>query len=548
MPMLLALVALPQQAEYAVTVAPPSERRVDVVAQLRQLPPGELVVRMPRQYAFVALPGPRFSRVPQARAGGREIEIDRTDPYEWRLIKGDAREVELSYGIALTHRDVPEVAERDAYEHPYIEADHGMLTTGAVFALLDDPKQLRVRFSLPDAWPVFAPWHATAPGEFEPANRHALEDSIVAFGAWKSRTVEVGGARVETLFAPSELEFEPLAAPLIEDIARAELELFGVRPFEHFLFLFTPSNTRGFAGSAKQGALVLSVMHGLPASAAAPNIAHLCAHEFFHTWASSRYDAPDELRFLNEGFTDYFAHLVVAQTGAGGWEEFAESLARRVLTYEEAARSTRASLVGAGGEPFFTSREAYDQIYSGGLALAAWMDLALRAREPRTDLAAWLREFNNDARWERGGRTPTLDDFLALVEKRLGPAAATRTRSLVTSTEPVDFVRAWSELGCKVERTSAPAKAELRANLEGARIVDLDPQSLGARLGLRAGDELLEVNGVRAIDAATIHRAFATPLEGRVRLRWRRGAQELGVDEPLPVETKLRLDSAPWRS
>ncbi len=149
---------------------------------------------------------------------------------------------------------------------------------------------------------------------------------------------------------------------------------------------------------------------------------------------------------------------------------------------------------------------------------------------------------------DMGSGFANVNNIVALVEKRLGPAAATRTRSLVTSTEPVDFVRAWSELGCKVERTSAPAKAELRANLEGARIVDLDPQSLGARLGLRAGDELLEVNGVQAVDAATIHRAFATPLEGRVRLRWRRGAQELDVDAPLPVETKLRLESAPWRS
>lgn len=447
--------------DYTLRIEDPTERRVLGRAHVTGLSATAttLDVHMPERYAFIQFPEPLLEGPIEALAGDTSLEIERIEPYRWRIVTNGATAIDLRWRVPLTHRDVPEVKERDSYEHPYLAGDHGMLVCGAVFVT---PRvadfDARVRFELPEDWPVLAPWPEVEPGSFAPASSRDLHDGLIALGAWRASEVSLGGARVRIAFAPSEAEFAPLAAPLVERIVSAELALFGTQPFDEFLILFTPCDVRGFAGSAKRGSMVLGFQHDLPKDVLTSHIGHLVAHEFFHTWASSRYDAPDELRFVNEGFTDYFAYLVLARAGVTSWTEFAQTLGQSLNKYEAGARATKLSLVDAGGPQFFASRDAYSQVYSGGLALAAACDAAIRAREGDADLATALRLFNNDARWDDRAARPALADFTAAIGQLAGEAFAADVERVIHA-PLVDFVALLRARGCAIEAPPAPAPA-----------------------------------------------------------------------------------------
>jgi predicted metalloprotease with PDZ domain len=548
MPVMLLSLALHAEptVEYRVTLADPAARRIEVVAEVRGLEAGDLRLEMPRGFTYLEPRRPLLDGPIRARVAGAEVAVDARGTHSWLARTGGADEVELAYSVPLEHRALPEIGERDAYEHPYVEHDHGLLTGASMFLVPAPAADATVRFEVPESWPVRCPWNETSPGVFAPTSMHALLDGMVALGHWRPRELAVGGARVTTLFAPSEASLEALAGPAIDAIVGHELELFGVRPFERYLFLFTPSDVRGFAGAAKQGAMVLTAMAEMPREELAPGIAHLVAHELFHTWASSRYDAPDELRFLSEGFTDYFAHVVAARVGATAPERVAETLGESVRLYERAARATGLSLVEAGGPAFFRSQDAYQQIYSGGLLVAAACEVALRRVDEPTDLVAFLRELNNDPRWSRA-KAPALGDVVALLARRAGQGFAERVRELVQRRGAVDFVAELAQLGCVVERSSVPASTELRARVEGTKVVDIDPESALYELGLRPGDVVLEANGVTPTSRAETFRAFDAPRDGRVRARLRRGSGEVAIDQPIPMTTQVSFEAQSWR-
>ena len=83
------------------------------------------------------------------------------------------------------------------------------------------------------------------------------------------------------------------------------------------------------AGSPKTCSMTLNVEPRL-ALAAGKHLSHLIAHEFFHTWGAGRVALPDEMRWITEGFTDYYAYLVSARLGLNTWEEFAETLGEKM--------------------------------------------------------------------------------------------------------------------------------------------------------------------------------------------------------------------------
>jgi hypothetical protein len=123
----------------------PAARRVQVHAVFRGLDPGQERLPLPEPL----LDGP-------VRATSGELEVERVAPYAWSVEKGDARELELDFTVALTHRDVPEVAERDAYEHPYVAADVRdlrRLRRGENELVIDEPARSESKLAV-DA----APW------------------------------------------------------------------------------------------------------------------------------------------------------------------------------------------------------------------------------------------------------------------------------------------------------------------------------------------------------------------------------------------------------
>jgi predicted metalloprotease with PDZ domain len=535
------------RADYTIRVSDPASRRATVAVELFDLPAGlsEVEFTLPERFAFTTFPEGQVVDPWIVVVGDRPSEVERVRPFAWKVPCAPGKPLAIVYNAPLDLRTHPLVTERGDYEMPYVAEDHALLSGGALLAAPTlDGVQFRVRFETPEGWAVHTPWPQPEPGVHTPRTALDLQNTVLALGAWTVRETTADGARAVALFAPSEVRLLDEVAPLVRDIFAREIELFGGAPLERYLFVFTPSRVRGFAGSAKQGSMVLSVGANLPTTSAKPAAAHLIAHEFFHTWGAARYACPDELRFFNEGFTDYFAYEVTRRIGATSEAEFVSEIGEKLAKYERAAAATKVSLVEASGARFFEGGAAYDQVYAGGLVIAALCEKAIKssatAEAPARTLEQFLRAFNNDKEWSLDGAAPTLADFFRRLAEYTGDEFATAARALVETPE-ADLAAALLSAGCKVERTSTPAPLELRANFDGLRLVDLDPTCAAALVGLRAGDKLIEVNGVKVEKSADCGAAFAKPVESRLRITFERDGAEQRIDAALPTVERVEF-------
>lgn len=540
--------------EYLVTLADPATKLVEVEARFQGLAtaPEELVLTLPEGFAFVKLPEPLLDGPVRAiAANGRELELARTSPYAWTLKRDGADDVTLAWRVPMRFHDVPEIAERDAFEYPYVADDHAFLATAALLITprLETPPRSLVRFVAPQDWSVVCPWPRTQDGWYAPESHGDLANDLIGLGNWSTRAVDAGGMRIEVAFAPGQDALEKLAGPAIEKIVQAEVLLFGRKPRDRYLFLFiAPKPVQGFwfAGSPKSGSMTLQVCGDTTQPMALEMLSHLVAHEFHHTWATAGCALPDELRFVNEGFTDWFAHQVPARLGLVTWERFAALLGEKLDAYARSASAAGASLADAGGPKFFEGGPAYTAVYSGGLIVAALLDLELRRAGKADGLDGFQRRFVNDERWWGRESGPKLDDFLAQVEAETSKAVRERIEHCLRAPTGFDAVAELVASGASI--TSSESPRSLRANFDGARITAIDTTSEAYALGLRDGDELLAVNAIEVFDAAAIQRAWRAPLEEGVVVEIERNGEKLELRaKPQPAPKLTQVDPTPWR-
>ncbi len=447
---------VPARVSYHVRVIAGDAPSVEVEAEMSGLPAGMRTMRlgMNSRYAFIMPEAALLTGEPSLSDGaGNAIAMRADGPFDWKAEIDGARDLRLRYSLPLTHHGLPGVAGRDEYEHPFLTANHGMLATGAVFiAPLNAGRlELSVRFEAPTGWPVLCPWEEIEPGLFSPEDVAAMREDLVALGAWTLIETERGGCRVQIAVAPGQPRVEQVAAPFVAQIVETELALFGMRPHARYLFLFHAGRPNFFAGSPKTGSMTLQLSADPQRPFSLADLSRLVAHEFHHTWVHGLYVPPDELRFFNEGFTDYYAHLVSARLGVINRRAFAGDLAERMAWLARNPLSGELSLAEAGGPVFFEDKDANDLVYHGGLLLASLLDLEIRRRHPDRDLDRFMRDFNNDPRWG-WDLAPRLEDFLAAVSRDTDAQFAARCETWIREPWSLDPVTAFAAAGVVVER------------------------------------------------------------------------------------------------
>jgi predicted metalloprotease with PDZ domain len=472
-------------ASYLVRIEDPTAGRVKVEFTLTDLGPGHepLVVSLPRRFAFVELDAPLLEGEVQALdEDGGERAVEPIDPFRWSVERAGAKSLHFSITVPLHHRDLPEVIEhRDSYEFPYLAADHGMLVAGA---MLPSPEFLlshclqshcRVRFELPEGWAVRCPWPEVTDGVFEPPTRASLHNDLIAIGKWEERVVEANGCSVTVVVAPGQEGLMEAVGSLIEQIVRAEIELFGRRPREKYLFLFgrpdppLSPDERGLSlgGSPKSGSMTLMLRGPVAAARRGSHLGHLIAHEFHHTWVHPSIETPGGLRFVGEGFTDYYAYLLLAREGLSSWDSFAATIAEKLGAYCRNPVREELSLLEAGGPCFFEGKGAYSLTYDGGLLFAALLDRMIRAPDEEIgeeidedigevageerSLDEAMRAFRNDPRWAEGGTAPTVENFFESLAGFLSAEEVAHLRELAGRRGEIDFLGELRATGAEIE-------------------------------------------------------------------------------------------------
>ncbi|MFH0946644.1 MAG: PDZ domain-containing protein [Planctomycetota bacterium] len=537
---------------YEVTIEDPAEQVAEIGLTVSGWPETQTGMRlvMEEGHTFTRLKEPLVEGPLRASAGTKSLRVNRLDPFTWQVETGGATELQVSYRVRLTHREIKEVGERDAYEFPYLDADHGMLTSWTLFAAPRDPLPVRARvvMNLPEGWRAVAPWPSDGPGAFLPEDGPSLLHDLIAVGFWHWHEVQVEEFTGTIAIAPGQDRLEQMVVEPIRQIIESELSLFGLPAEGKYLFLIGRPDIRGLAGSPKTRSMTLAVQP-TAVSMGVGALAHLIAHEFFHTWSAARFAAPDELRWFNEGFTDYYAYLVSARIGLLSWEEFAGRLGEAMQQCARNPSCGKLSLADAGGEVFFRQGDAYDLVYGGGLLVAAWLDRAIRGQGEGQTLDDFMRAFVNDQRWEKGERAPGIADFVETLGEFVDIDTADLAGELVRQPFAFDPVEMFAGLGVEIERTVTQAKLSLRANLDGTTVRDMDPSGVAARLGILPGDRLIEVNGEPVTGPDEVHRAWraAGAEDNHIRVELERAGKRITIDQPIPEELRFDVPADPWR-
>ena len=529
-----------QTAHYTFTVEDPAANQVEARLELGGLAAdaGPIALQMPQGFAYAQLPEPLLK-------GGlkSDAKISREGPYSWVLDPAGAEAVFVEWVVPLEHRSAPEVVGRDEYEYPYLRADHGMLVMGALVVAPDviDEAQIQVRIELPEGWAVHAPWPAQDDGSFAPPNLASLRDDLIAIGSWDVHQEQVRGMQLTIVFAPGQAKLRAGVVRKTAPIVAAMLDHFGTTLQDGYLFLFGEPQLGGYGGSPKSQSMTLYVAPDLPVDFAIEGMTHLIAHEFHHTWMRARCQPADELRFLSEGFTDYFAYFVPWRAGMVDDAKFRASLAAKLGAAETAHKLAGASMQLAGGPVFFEGGAAHDLVYSGGLVLGLWLDLWLRRADHSSTLEDLLRAFYEDPRWQ--DKPEARVEHLLEALTRIGrPDLVEHVRELSESVQPIDWQARFGELGYEVGRELKPIELSLRANLDGTTITAIDPQGCGGLLGLRAGDTLLVVNGIEVGNEPELRAAFPKLLDGKFAIRLSRAdGSKIDISMERPSEVIYSL-------
>ena len=114
-----------------------------------------------------------------------------------------------------------------------------------------DVQSIRVHFDLPEAWQVIAPWRGVSENEFDPQDREALLNELIAIGAWHVYEIRIGGFEGTIAFAPGQDALERAAVEPIRRIVEYELKLFGREPAGRYLFLFGRPEGSGLAATIR---------------------------------------------------------------------------------------------------------------------------------------------------------------------------------------------------------------------------------------------------------------------------------------------------------
>ena len=420
----------------------------------------------------------------------------------------------------------------------WLDTDRGFFNPAAVFILpenvSDVPAELRIDA---DAMQAFSSLPETSPGVFSARTIDELLDApvtLIPAGA----PAQVLSLTVESI--PHTLVLTgtgPIHQERLRNDVRAilttTLRFWGSAPFARYVF-HIHCGPNLFGGLEHEASCVLQKEAGtLPGPQEETNpegyddFLRLLAHEYFHAWLV-KYLRPAAFLPYNlasathssdlwvfEGLTSYYENLIPYRAGVIDRETFFKRMNERFCAVREREGFFRESLSAASFNAWThlykqTADSAYSQssYYGKGAVLAFITDILLRARMPDMSLDTVLRSWYTSACGDSSRRALPEKGFPDL----LPDASLRRTVSLLADTADREL---WSDVWSEalsaaglVEEKSEPSAVKDLAGLfirtECDRVFVRHTPSDGPafKAGLFAGDEIIAVDGVRAISSS----------------------------------------------
>lgn len=498
----------PQTNYVEVTAQVPTGGRASVEMMMAVWTPGSYLIR---EYE-------RNVENLKATAGGRALTIEKTIKNRWRIATGGAPEITLTYRVYCHEMTV---------RSNWVEADFAMLNGAPTYMTLVEkgPRPHDVQLELPPAWKTSITGMPDAPGgrpnHYRAPDYDTLVDCPIVAGNPTIHRFEVDGKPHFLVDVGEGGVFDgDRAARDTQRIVETEAKFWGSLPYDKYVF-FNVLTGGGGGIEHKNSVMMMASRWSTGTRRQYLGWMGTVAHEFFHLWNVKRlrpielgpFDYEHEVYpkslWIAEGFTDYYADVLLHRSGLSTDKEFLDQLSRTIRSLQ----TTPGRLVETAEEASFDAwikqyRPDENSINSGisyytkGAVVGFLLDARVRAA------TNGARSLDDVMRLEfarySGAHGYTPEQFRQTASEVAGTDLSAWFEKAVDSTAELDYGPALDWFGLQF-RPAPPPPSDPAAWLgartrdeNGRLIVTTVPRATPAYdAGLNAGDEIVAIDDYR---------------------------------------------------
>jgi predicted metalloprotease with PDZ domain len=312
-----------------------------------------------------------FVKSVRVTSGGSGIAAAPAGKEGWTLPASGA--LELEYDVSLEYADGQWPAGNEQAGRRFPNAL--FTVTKTLFVYTSGTTDARVRFVVPAGGNVAVPWERGTDGEYRAPNVASLTNNAIVMGTFPSTNVKVGAFDV-TVATPGMPVTPPLLAKALAQIGALATDLFDKTPPGKYVMTFFAEPSEDGESYESSAAITSPAPFDTVGMIVTGNT---LVHELLHHWFGGQL-APaehDSIAWFTEGFTEYYANVAVARSGAVPQDVMLKKIANMTsgyLYFHESSLFSGVPLGDAGKR-----KGAYRfGVYNGGWAIALSLDVLIR--------------------------------------------------------------------------------------------------------------------------------------------------------------------------
>lgn len=453
---------LPRFLSYEVAVEPEMSR-IRISGTVSNLRKGEYYFGLPRTQGF---PPAHFIKYVAFSDPTGDIEAEVTDLGEW-LIRTAGPEVNFSYHINL-QQAMKYQGEAWGGATTQMDEDTAFINGSLSFLVplignIGSPVEMQ--WKLPEGWHAVTPWTADVDSMQIPSHYALVNNYYVAYNKGSMFRQRIRDLDLNTVWlGEGDINDYPDAAASIQKVVEAGLAFFGEDSSKEgiTLILRDSNNQNRFRASTEANSIEFNFKRGMSFDRIwkdyRDGFLRLLAHEIMHTW--DRREVKEATNYLHvrewgpdtcwmrEGFTEYFAMLNLYRAGLRDIPDFVNTMQAISESAAERNAEGRYTLTSAC-RVFFENDDALHFVYTGGAALAFYLDMNLRHESNgEKSLPALMRSFMSTYRYKE----KTIEAFVASWNAYAPPALHT-IPSHLADPRAVDISASLHALGAQRQPT-----------------------------------------------------------------------------------------------
>ncbi|MEA5137922.1 M61 family metallopeptidase [Arcicella rigui] len=457
---------------------------------------------------------------------GKALVVDKLDVNSYK-IKGAKKLFKIAYLVDDTW-DSPEVKGEYIFEPAGTDIEENKLfaiNTHGFFGYFDNLKKTTfdLTFTKPNGFYGASSLSTTKSDDkqdvFSVSNYNDLVDAPIMYTKPDTTILKVGGSDILiSVYSPNKKASSAEIAENVKTLLEAQKEyLGGTLPIKKYAFLIVLSDNlkNGSYGALEHS---YSSFYYLPESTSdelSQTVKDVCAHEFFHivTPLSIHSKEIGDFDFnkpkmskhlwLYEGLTEYAAGHMQAKYDLIDLPTYISMLRGKIISmYERYQDDLPFTVMSA--DVLDKYKEQYQNVYEKGALIGLCLDIKLRQlSDGKYGTQNLMRDLS-----KYYGKDKSFDDeelFDKIVEVSKMPEIRQFFTNYVEGKQPLPLEETFNSVGISFKKTNKKFEKSLGFSIynlginpetKGIFIIDDEGiDSFGAKLGFKAGDELVSLNG-----------------------------------------------------